>query len=763
MKTERRTAHSGPTLTTPISSETKPLRQAGFLIAVFLLLVGILITYSNHFENPFHFDDSHTIVNNTAIRDIGNIPRFFTDATTSSTLPANQAWRPGVTSLNAIDTWISGGTPNPLWFHVSIFASFLILGFLLFFFFLHIFRKAFPETNYSHWAALIGTGWFMLHTANAETINYIIARADSFSTMMVLLAFVMYFYSGKMRNTFLFLLPVLLGFFVKEPTIMFAPLLLVFFWLFGEPTKKKSRGILSLIFAFILGAILYFVYRAMSPEHWTSGGGKWYMYLATEAFVIVHYFNNFLLPVNLSVDTDWTLVNSFTDDRVIIGTIFIAFLLWLAWKFSKKQETKPISFGILWFFIALIPTSTIFSFAEVLNDHRTFFPYIGLVLAFVTGGMILLRKAKETGKIAIAKPAVLIFSFFLLGAHAFGTHHRNNIWHTGDSLWKDVTEKSPGNGRGWMNYGLALMGNPEHPDLPGAIVCFDKALSLYPNYSYAHINMGIAQSRMGNEIVAEQHYRQALAVDSLNPECYYFYALYLIKMQRMDEARNLLQQGHAISPQHEGINLTLSSLGNFKSAVQIAQEAVKQNPNADNFVNLSLAFYNSNQFLESAIAAKEAARIKPDYAIAWNNICAAYNKIGEFDSAFAAGTKAVMLKPNDELTKNNFIYAQQQKIRFDKLEADAKKQPTYNNWLNLSLEWDKVSNYKKSMIAAQEATLINPNDALGWNNICAAANKLGDWDRAIVAGEKALKINPNLELAKNNLAEARRGKKSSGQ
>ena len=33
-----------------------------------ILLVGLIIVYSNHFNNPFHFDDEHTIVNNSWIR-----------------------------------------------------------------------------------------------------------------------------------------------------------------------------------------------------------------------------------------------------------------------------------------------------------------------------------------------------------------------------------------------------------------------------------------------------------------------------------------------------------------------------------------------------------------------------------------------------------------------------------------------------------------------------------------------------------------------
>lgn len=162
------------------------------LIVRFFIITAILATttlvYWNHFDNSFHFDDSHTIQDNLWIRDLKNIPRFFTDATTTSTLPYNQAYRPGVTTLNAID-YALGGTekPEPFPYHRSIFISYLILGLLVYYFFRQLLLTI-TDHSFIEPLALFGMAWFLLHTANAETVNYIIARSDSFSTLMVMLA-----------------------------------------------------------------------------------------------------------------------------------------------------------------------------------------------------------------------------------------------------------------------------------------------------------------------------------------------------------------------------------------------------------------------------------------------------------------------------------------------------------------------------------------------------------------------------------------------
>src|SRR5689334_17541013 len=94
--------------------------------AIAFLIAAVTAAYANHFHNTFHFDDSHTIENNAAIRTLGNVPRFFSDASTFSALPTNQSYRPIVSTLLALDYWLGGGL-RPFVFHFSIFALFIVL------------------------------------------------------------------------------------------------------------------------------------------------------------------------------------------------------------------------------------------------------------------------------------------------------------------------------------------------------------------------------------------------------------------------------------------------------------------------------------------------------------------------------------------------------------------------------------------------------------------------------------------------------------
>src|SRR2546425_9877805 len=167
-----------------------PRERFFVVVASMLLLVALLAAYANHFQNSFHFDDAHTIVNNAAIRELRNIPLFFNDATTFSSLPSNQSYRPLVSTLLAIDYWL-GASPartgglNPFWFHLSIFALFVALVLLVAFV---IYRLIDPPTDgfaspsgsalragstaNNLWVALGAAALYGLHPANADTVNY---------------------------------------------------------------------------------------------------------------------------------------------------------------------------------------------------------------------------------------------------------------------------------------------------------------------------------------------------------------------------------------------------------------------------------------------------------------------------------------------------------------------------------------------------------------------------------------------------------------
>jgi Flp pilus assembly protein TadD len=645
------------------------------VIGIVLLVFAIVTTlvYSNHFHNSFHFDDSHTIVNNLAIRDISNIPTFFKDGTTFSTLPSNQSYRPVVTTLNALDYYF-GGTiePNPFPYHVTIFVSFILLG--LFFFF--VLYKSLETTLPSSWNAVVAlfcTAWLWLHTANAETVNYIIARSDSFSTMLVMMSFACYLGMPKMRAYYLYMIPTIIGFFTKEPGILFLPLLFLYKYFFeadgnikiNKDNLTKTISVLKqLVIPIVVALTAVVFYKSKTPDTWTPGGSSALHYIMTQPYVVFHYFKNFFLPTALVVDTDWQPVESLTHPRVFVGIVFIIALLVIAYLMSFNAKNRLITFGILWFFITLAPTSLI-PFAEVLNDHRTFFPYIGLFIATacLIRNLFQERMATITPTIKIS---LTIVAAIVLTMHAYGTTQRNKVWRTEESLWKEATHKAPKNGRAWMNYGLSQMAIGNYTE---AEACYNKTLELWPNYSVLFINIGILKAATGKESEAEENFKKALTLAPTNPNSYSYYAKFLLDLNRASEAKVLIEQGLALTQSHPFLNQLAARLQTTQQSEHDLHAVSKPKfaPNTpEAYIELSLEKYNQGLYLECVAAAQQALRLKPDYDLAYNNICAAYNMLKEWDKAIEAGEKGLEINPNNTRLRGNLQVAYQEKGKVTK-------------------------------------------------------------------------------------------------
>jgi tetratricopeptide (TPR) repeat protein len=674
------------------------MKRRSLLLAAALLLAAVLATWSNHFRNDFHFDDAHTIVNNLYIRDVGNIPRFFRDATTFSTLPANQSYRPLVSTTLAIDYRLGGGLA-PFAFHLSTFLLFLAQGAAMFLLFRRILASA-GRADEADAVSLFAVGWYLLHPAAAETINYVIARGDSISTLFVVAALLLHVRFRGDRRRHLALAALALGVLTKPVAVVFAPLLILWELQFGAASPELApreggglaarwRTALAAALPSLLATVaLLALVKALSPPTWTPGGTSRFAYVITQPLVILHYLATFFLPLSLSADTDWQASTTLLDPRVVGGAAGCLLLIGAAVASARQRAWRPVSFGLWWFLIGLAPTSFVFPLAEVMNDHRVFLPYVGLSLAVTWAARLLVlhfartrRPGRPAGALAVCA-AVL-----LLAPYAFGTHRRNETWRTEETLWRDVTLKSPRNGRGWMNYGLTLM---ERGEYAGAEAAFRTALPLTPNYAYLHINLGVVEAATGRPREAEAEFRTGLALAPGNPASYVFFARFLLRQGRRDEAVPLLLRALELAPAHVDARSQLlaayESGGQLKEAVDLARQTLALAPgdpaataflarlnqprppaaaasprvgpgSAEQLLELSLQRYRAGDFAGCIAAAEAALQLRPDYAAALNNVCAARNSLGQWEQAAAACERSLALDPTSALTRNNLAWA----------------------------------------------------------------------------------------------------------
>ncbi|HEY6328471.1 MAG TPA: tetratricopeptide repeat protein, partial [Blastocatellia bacterium] len=568
------------------------------LVAGVVLLAAIVATYSNHFENGFHFDDSHTIIENDSIQDASNIPRIFTDAKYFSSLPDHQVYQPVTATSLALDYWIAGGL-KPFYFQLSTFFWFLVLLALMFFLFRRIMDTV--DSHPWNWAfALLAVACYGLHPAIAETVNYIIQRADVLSTLGVVGSMFLYAVVPNSRKWALYMIPAVIGMLAKAPALIFPFILVIYVFLFevggtfgikdwAENRKKWIDAFKATLPAFVVTiAVAGLIYK-MTPATFVTGATAPALYRATQPLVALRYLKSFFLPTELSADTDWSVVSSLDSTDAFIGYLFVIGMIWLAMWLSRKEEMRPISFGIIWFLLALIPTS-ITALAEVTNDHRMFFPFIGLALAVVWSVRLIVFKQTErlTTRLDIVKVSAVVGAAILVVA-AYGTHERNSVWHTDESLWKDVILKSPKNGRGLMNYGLTQMekGGTDRQsrtdNLMNALKYFEQAQIYAPSYPLLEINLGVADAGLDRDIEAERHFQRALALAPNIAASHFFYGRWLKEKGRTGEAIAQLEAAVRANPDSRDardlLMRTYSEQNNWPAFQRVADDTLKRAPN----------------------------------------------------------------------------------------------------------------------------------------------------------------------------------------
>lgn len=737
-------------------------RQVLFFTA---LVLAVTAVYSNSFHNGFHFDDSHTVVDNPYIRSLHNLPRFFTDTDTFSVLPANRTYRPMVSASLALDYALGHGY-NLFWFHLSTFLIYLLQLAAMYVLFAAILRAARPGEEASgarSCVALLATAWYGLHPAMAETVNYIIQRGDIYCAFGVVAALAIYARWPRLRKTGLYLLPFAFAMLSKPPAVVFPVLLFVYLAMFEREGKGGyAKAALATVPSVVVTGLLLALQAAMTPKSYTPSTLSAFSYCITQPYVLLRYFGSLFLPLHLNVDTDLRPFPALTG-LALLGFLFVAALLIAAWFTARSRTLRPISYGLLWFLIGSLPTS-LYRLSEVENDHRMFLPFIGLVLAVVWAAYLAVERMATGGRSTNVWRGAAAAALILLAAYGYGAHVRNRVWRTDDSLWLDDVQKCPHNGRGLMNYGLTLMG---HGDYPQALTYFQRALLYTPNYPTLEINLGVDYGALNMPVQAEQHFQRAIALSPANDEGHYFYGRWLYQTSRLVDAVQQLKRAVQLNPERlparDLLATAYETMGDNDAARAMAQstlqlapgdaaaQALLQHPSthsADFWINVSLYQYKAGNYTACITAAQQALNLDPNSALAYNNIGAAYAGLAQWDQAVASEQRALHLKPDFAIAKNNLALYTLQKSGARSGQA----QHTPEEWVNLSLLDYQASQYQKSIEDARAALRLRPDYAEAYNNIAAACSALKQWDQAIDAAQHAIRLKPDFQLAKNNLA-----------
>jgi Flp pilus assembly protein TadD len=166
-----------------------------------------------------------------------------------------------------------------------------------------------------------------------------------------------------------------------------------------------------------------------------------------------------------------------------------------------------------------------------------------------------------------------------------------------------------------------------------------------------------------------------------------------------------------------------SQAGYWRDSVTLLTRAVAvTDSNWYALYNLGGSHFELGQYQQAIGYYREALRIYPDYAEAWNNLGVSCDKLGQYQQAIGYFTEASRYKPGF---------------------ADA--------WYNMGVSYGKLGRYQQAIGYYREALRIRPDYAEAWNNLGVSCDKLGQYQQAIGYFTEALRYKPDYAEARNNL------------
>ena len=195
----------------------------------------------------------------------------------------------------------------------------------------------------------------------------------------------------------------------------------------------------------------------------------------------------------------------------------------------------------------------------------------------------------------------------------------------------------------------------------------------------------------------------------------------------------------------------------YDAAIESYKQAIKIKPDyADAYNNLGVAQKNVGD-LEAAINSyQHALKIKPDYAEAYYNMGNIQNEQGDPEAAIHNYQNALKIKPdyaeayynigNIEKEKGDLgdaigSFKHALKIKFEYPEA----------FLNMGMALQGKGDLDAAIDSYKQALKIKPDYAYAYNNMGNALKDKGDLDAAIDSYKQALKIKPDYAEAHHNI------------
>jgi tetratricopeptide (TPR) repeat protein len=588
-------------------------------VLVFFILSGFA-TYAPCLKGELVWDDHYLIAENPFIRSPIFVAEVFRRHLFSESFSTH--YRPVQNLSYMPDYWLWG--ESTVGYHCTNVLIHVLAAWLLYLLLLRLLPVLWKGGTAASTAALLIALVWLVHPVHNAAVAYISGRADSLAALFSLAAWLLWTSprggcSLRIRaaaGLFAALL-FLLALCSKEIALVWA-LLFVLHALFFERSPGWRRRVPA-IAGLACTVVVYALLRSL-PEHRSAVPGA-----APEPFgdravlmfrALGDYCRLMFAPVRLMMERSLGPADMYANRSAwwhglaseYLSILGLAALAMAAWLCMRRGEGRSLRcFGVLWFLMAFLPISNLIPLNAEVAEHWIYTASIGFLLA-TAGTVVLLPRRVMRWSAALA--------FIATAALALRTSFRAADWVDGESFASRTIADGGATPRLLTYYANEL---GRKGKLAEQEQVYRKMLVIYPDFMTARINLGICLQKQG----------------------------------RTDEARPLLDIGHAgamVADVPRNWNAALNAAGQLQKegrsteALALVREWKPSNPDT-----WELAGFEANVLLEIG-RQPEARAVVESYARAhwWHlpsqlGMASLQRETGDYSGALSTALSAQRL------------------------------------------------------------------------------------------------------------------------
>lgn len=486
------------------------MKISNYILIILLGLISFSV-YINSLNGDFLIDDQAGILNNEQIHDVAAyFSKYF-------------SVRPGIL-CQVMQVFLWRISPkNPYYFHLFNVLAHTACVILLFI----LCNILFKNTALSFLSSLI----FAIHPIHTEAVSWISGGHHPFSSLFFIAAMIFYVKSDKsIFNLALSVAFFALCFFSGQAVAALPVMFIMYDLFFREAQNQRLKRIRLLLLFFILGiGVLFVSLMFVGRNKFTHliFYHRGFTYLVVAAKALVYYLKILYLPLARGLYHPFGF-NTFNIQKlspVFFLSIVILIIATLAF-FKCRRNLKPVSFGIMWFFIAYAPYSNIVPVCNIVSERYLYLASAGFSI-LMAALFLKVWEVIKRNKSAILRGSALAAVTLFAGSYSALTIKRNYEYNNIVTYWESNINNFPD---GYIVYNnlaatFYVMGN-----LKEAIGYCWVNLMVNPSQPHVWCNLGKLYREAGNLKDAADCYREALKIDKK-----YFPAHKALAEMRADE------------------------------------------------------------------------------------------------------------------------------------------------------------------------------------------------------------------------------------